>query len=288
MFEKKEDQLFDYAFGELDAHEAQIFEASLLNDKESLAEVDFLRTMKDDLASFRDIPEMQFSKERLRAAILEQGLKPKRPMTQWLNWILAPTAAACVIALGFVLMNGVSHKDTQFIPGPNSFALKSEPSKIGAPIMSGDSSQPVIHSTPVATNSKDSAHTLSRPVKSEVVHHARRHKAITSDNTSTANSGMVMVASNDISDSAKRPVAALASDSHESAKADAGVSAGARDAAFDNSANSDAMKVAFGNTFATTTTSDSKMIEIDNDSDSGVGAAVATEVNNTANVVIGG
>lgn len=289
MFEKKEDQLFDYAFGELDAHDAQIFEAGLLNDEEALAEVEFLRTMKDDLVSLRDIPEMQFSKERLRAAILEQGLKPKKPMTQWLNWVLAPTATACVLVLGFVLMNGVSHKDTQFIPGPNSFAMTSQPPKIDAPIVNKSLSGPMIHSTPVATTTKnDSVHPSSQPVKSEVVHHSRKHKVTGNDKAPTNDPGMIMVASNDISDSAKRSTAALVGDSHEVAKADAAVTGVARDAAFDNSANSDAMKVAFGNTFASTSTADSKMIEIDNDSDSGVGAAVATEVNNTANVVIGG
>ena len=111
MFEKKEDKLFEYAFGDLDAHDAQVFEASLLKDDASAEELKFLQSIKGDLMSFRDIPEMQYSKERLRDAILGQGLKPSRPSLPWLNWVLAPGALACTFALGYVLMNGTSHKE---------------------------------------------------------------------------------------------------------------------------------------------------------------------------------
>ena len=93
MFNNKEDKLFEYAFGDLNSRDAQIFEAGLLKDDEIAEQAKFLQSLKGDLASFRDIPEMQYSKERLRDAILGQGLKPTRPGLPWLNMILAPGAA---------------------------------------------------------------------------------------------------------------------------------------------------------------------------------------------------
>ncbi|HLO98583.1 MAG TPA: hypothetical protein VK171_08305, partial [Fimbriimonas sp.] len=74
----RQDQIFEYAFGEMSAQDAQVFEATLLNDIEAQKEINALKGLRNDFSLLSDIPEMQFSKERLRTAILDQGIQPKK------------------------------------------------------------------------------------------------------------------------------------------------------------------------------------------------------------------
>ena len=281
MFEKEEDKLFEYAFGDLDAHDAQIFEASLLKDEVSAEEAKFLQSIKGDLMSFRDIPEMQYSKERLRDAILGQGLKPSKPAFPWLNWVLAPGALACTFALGYVMMHGTSRKDPVYI-GPE-VADKSgagpklptqELKKPGSMVASNTDEKPgfpdVIDShwaydkgfEPHGSGNSSVAKTSSavemkyRP--------SRKHSKSNVPSTSTM---VAMNVANKISAAPSGYVASVASlsgsvSSTESTK----------------------------DTIESTTTPvvDATMILIDKDQDSGVGAPVATEVNDTKNVIVGG
>ena len=65
---KNDDELLNLAFGELSDRDSQAFEARLLGDASAQKELDLLRTLRSDMVGLRDIPEMQFSKERLRDA----------------------------------------------------------------------------------------------------------------------------------------------------------------------------------------------------------------------------
>lgn len=285
MFEKKEDKLFDFAFGELSAQEAQLIEAELMKDAPSQAEVDFLRTMKSDLASFRDIPEMQYSKERLRSAILEQGLKPKKPIGNWLNWVLAPSAMAGVFALGFILMNGVNRKAPTYVPGPDNRVAMTTPKTD-----MGSFSKPSFKEVPQVgdggnfdrfpdgkdlvklyegVDNGDQAARSPRSLVSRRMSGSRPKASQVEVQHNGPVEGPVMVAMNFNEDfSAKKTFASVQADSGQ-----------------DLEVRNDAMTVAFPKKARK---SEAKVIEINRDQDSGIGAAVATEVSNTTDVVIGG
>ena len=98
MNKREEDRLIELAFGELDSTEESILAHRVHSDEEFEAFVSEWEELRDDLKDLRDIPEMQFSKERLRDAILGQGLKPARTLSWW-NYAWAPLAACLAIAV---------------------------------------------------------------------------------------------------------------------------------------------------------------------------------------------
>ena len=282
MFEKKEDKLFGYAFGDLDEQEAQVFEAALLKDEVSAEEVKFLQSIKVDLASFRDIPEMQYSKERLRSAILGQGLKPSRPGFPWLNWVLAPGAAACVVALGYVLMNGTARKDPTLIGGPNmasnsGVGIKlpeqklTKPDPIVAEVYNGGDKFPDIPDTHWASEKTGENLTYRFSDK-------RNKVSKGSDRRSRTKSPLLAMRDS------KESAVEMASESVKTSVAlTSGSGGGGATAPGAAGIMADsAMKAEPLPSVGAT------MIMINKDQDSGVGAPVATEVNDTKNVVIGG
>jgi hypothetical protein len=278
MFEKKEDKLFGYAFGDLDAHDAQVFEASLLKDEASAEEVKFLQSMKGDLASFRDIPEMQYSKERLRHAILGQGLKPSRPGFPWLNWILAPGAAACVLALGYVMMNGTSRKDPTLIGTP---MIASNPGVgLKLPEQKLEKPAPIVatKSEPKSGEMQWTSISDRFPKVTRFVEQGPRKSRRQQSKENRKESPMLAV-----NTGLKTPIY-KASDSVKSSVA---VTGGAGVAGSGGAGSPTAIMEATMKSEPTASL-DAAMIMIDKDQDSGVGAPVATEVNDTKNVIIGG
>lgn len=100
-----EDKLMELAFGELNPEEATRLEARLEADPLAARDVAFTRLMREDLLSLADnVPPDQLSKERLRQAILGNGLHPV-PMRRslGLGWLWAP-AAAFAAAFVFVFL----------------------------------------------------------------------------------------------------------------------------------------------------------------------------------------
>jgi len=101
---KFEEKLAQLAFGDLKPDEAAKLEQEAQANPEAMRTLALYKDMRAGLRSLSDIPEDQFSKERLRDAILTQGLRPvpTRPVSNR-AWLWMP-AAACV--LGFALMYG--------------------------------------------------------------------------------------------------------------------------------------------------------------------------------------
>ncbi len=282
MFEKKEDKLFGYAFGDLDEHDAQVFEASLLKDEASAEEVKFLQSIKGDLASFRDIPEMQYSKERLRSAILGQGLKPSRPGFPWLNWVLAPGAAACVVALGYVLMYGTSRKDPTLIGVPSmasnsSVGIKLPEQKLTKP-------EPIVaekdaNGTPTGFPDVRDSHWASDDSVGTFRVSEKRDRVLKGSGRRSRTKAPLLAMRE-----VKKSAVEMASESVKTSASLTGgsggggaISPGAAGFAADSAMKSEPLPSV-----------DATMIMINKDQDSGVGAPVATEVNDTKNVVIGG
>jgi len=97
-----EDRLAQFAFGEISPSEATELEQILERDPEARRAYQTYKQMKVGLKSLSEVPEDQFSTERLRDAILTQGLKPapiKRPNP--IVWMWMPLAAS---VLGFMMV----------------------------------------------------------------------------------------------------------------------------------------------------------------------------------------
>ncbi len=102
MKEKNENRLIEYAFGELDAHEAEILRQELAADDEAAKFVLEFESLRQDLRTLdAEVPEHQLSTERLRHAILNDGLHKTRKRGSWISWLWMPATAG---AMAFSLM----------------------------------------------------------------------------------------------------------------------------------------------------------------------------------------
>lgn len=105
MRKKIEEELAKLAFGDLDADAAQRLELQTQADPEASKTFESYCRMKNELRSLcTDVPDDQLSKDRLREAILTRGLKEHRPVSR-LSWLWMPAAAA-VLAFSFVALKG--------------------------------------------------------------------------------------------------------------------------------------------------------------------------------------
>lgn len=113
MNRKREEELMQLAFGDLRREMGASREID--TDPEAAKTYQAYCEMRDGLKALRDIPEMQLSTERLRDAILREGLHPKRgPVWNW-SWITTPLAVG---ACAFVVVT-MMRKPASPIPGGN-------------------------------------------------------------------------------------------------------------------------------------------------------------------------
>jgi hypothetical protein len=106
MRKRFEEDLSKLAFGDLDAEEARRLEMRTLSDPEASQTFQTYCRMKEELRSLaQDVPADQLSKERLREAILNRGMKDQPPRTAKPTWIWMPAMAA-VLAFGFMFVKG--------------------------------------------------------------------------------------------------------------------------------------------------------------------------------------
>lgn len=101
---KFEERLARLAFGDLSPEETQRLEQEALGNPDAARVLMEYSAMRDGLRNLgADVPADQLSKERLRDAILGQGLRPAavEPTRPAWNWLWMPTVA-CAIAFGIV------------------------------------------------------------------------------------------------------------------------------------------------------------------------------------------
>ncbi len=101
---KFDEKLAQLAFGELSPDEAARIEAQAATNPEALKVLATYRSMKGGMGDLMEIPEDQFSKDRLRNAILMQGLKPQPEKASPLGWLWMP-ATAFLLAAGVMMFN---------------------------------------------------------------------------------------------------------------------------------------------------------------------------------------
>lgn len=271
----KDEQLYSYAFGELSDSELQRIEAELMKDPAANKEVELLMDLRSDLKSFQEIPEMQLSTERLREAILGQGLKPAKPSFAWWTWLGGPAAAASVFLLFFAASGGVNrmlgrNPEPQVVLGDQS--KKPEPmvafntpdsKKIGT--FSEIEAEPLKSPVFKFEGSRVGGETVSKKLKSQ---HIRKKK---SPRRNTSSSEMVLVATNNIE---RTTPSTLRNDSSSKKVEPTKIDAGEKEIP--------------GMDSAAITAPDSTIVMINTERDETTGAPIATEVRNPSNVVIGG
>lgn len=131
MKRNSDDHLFNLAFGETSEAERAELEAKAATDPAVAAKLRELRNLKADLRSLADVPPDQLSNDRLRDAILGQGLKPKQAF-DW-SWVWMP-ALSCVLVAG--LMMGIRHRQSVEPSLVGSAVVSLQTS--GVPLFSGD------------------------------------------------------------------------------------------------------------------------------------------------------
>src|ERR1041384_7714142 len=93
MKRKNEENLIRLAFGDVDPREAERAKKLLVEDAEATKLFAGYEEIREGLKQLHT-PEHQLSTERLREAILRDGLKKEKPSASGWRWTLAPVAVA--------------------------------------------------------------------------------------------------------------------------------------------------------------------------------------------------
>lgn len=120
MKNRREDELIQLAFGELRGTEAERLSASLELGSADAALVEEMAALRDDL-KLLSVPAHQLSTERLRDAILNQGLHPKRTsgLPQWFKFAMTPALTLAVAYVITVSLNRPGTSDPVIAMGGN-------------------------------------------------------------------------------------------------------------------------------------------------------------------------
>ncbi len=135
MNKKLEDKLAMLTFGDLSPEETTRLEQEVAGDPKAVMVLRQYRDMRSGLKALHDIPEHQLSTERLRHAVLNQGLKPtSRPQ---LGWLWMPTVAA-VLTFGIVLVRNTHQSSPLASIGSNASLANSSPAPMAMNEPMGD------------------------------------------------------------------------------------------------------------------------------------------------------
>lgn len=138
MKKRLEEKLAMFAFGDLSPEETTQLEKEVAGNREAMLVLEEYRGMRSGLKAMGDIPEHQLSTDRLRHAILNQGLKPKsRPQIGWL-WMPATAAA---LAFGIVMVRNANRSVLPAIGpagGSHEFVVNETPDAFALATASGE------------------------------------------------------------------------------------------------------------------------------------------------------
>ena len=281
----KDDLLFGYAFGELSDAEIAKIESELMLDDAFQSEANLLKDLKSDLKSFEEIPEMQFSTERLRDAILGQGLKPKKVAPQWLSWVSAPMALASVVLLAFVFTGGVNRMlGRQQNPVYVSAGSSQRATSLTGPMVAVNESAFSLQSKGTGSKVSSSANQTLKSEDEKMQVGSKGNRRLNPRNERAK--GLVAAL-----DTSSRP--SLARPASQSARSmrNMGVPGGVNNEVAGNVSISDTVPEQGSASIisvAKTEVAPTEIVILNSERDAGTGAAIATEVKNPTNVVIGG
>lgn len=98
-----EERIAMLAFGELEGTELAKVQELVQRDSEAAKLLAKYEGMRSDLRLLRDVPPEQLSTDRMRDAILGQGLKPERTRN-WFGWVWIPAGAAAFAFFATVML----------------------------------------------------------------------------------------------------------------------------------------------------------------------------------------
>lgn len=281
----KDDLLFGYAFGELSDAEIAKIESELMLDDALQSEANLLKDLKSDLKSFEEIPEMQFSTERLRDAILGQGLKPKKVAPQWLSWVSAPMALASVVLLAFVFTGGVNRMlGRQQNPVYVSAGSSQSATSLSGPMVAVNESTFSLQSKATGSQVSSSANQTPKSEDEKMQGGRKGNRRLNPRNERAK--GLVAAL-----DTSSRP--SLARPASQSARSmrNMGVPGGVNNEVAGNVSISDTVPEQGSASIISAAKAEvapTEIVILNSERDAGTGAAIATEVKNPTNVVIGG
>lgn len=281
----KDDLLFGYAFGELSDAEIAKIESELMLDDALQSEANLLKDLKSDLKSFEEIPEMQFSTERLRDAILGQGLKPKKVAPQWLSWVSVPMALGSVVLLAFVFTGGVNRMlGRQQNPVYVSAGSSQSATSLSGPMVAVNESTFSLQSKATGSQVSSSANQTPKSEDEKMQGGRKGNRRMNPRNERAK--GLVAAL-----DTSSRP--SLARPASQSARSmrNMGVPGGVNNEVAGNVSISDTVPEQGSASIisaAKTEVAPTEIVILNSERDAGTGAAIATEVKNPTNVVIGG
>ena len=281
----KDDLLFGYAFGELSDAEIAKIESELMLDDALQSEANLLKDLKSDLKSFEEIPEMQFSTERLRDAILGQGLKPKKVAPQWLSWVSAPMALGSVVLLAFVFTGGVNRMlGRQQNPVYVSAGSSQSATKLSGPMVAVNESTFSLQSK--ATGSQVSSSAIQTPKSEDEKMQGGRKGNRRMNPRNERAKGLVAAL-----DTSSRPSLARPASQSVRSMRNMGVPGGVNNEVAGNVSISDTVPEQGSASIISAAKAEvapTEIVILNSERDAGTGAAIATEVKNPTNVVIGG
>lgn len=102
----RDEDLIKLAFGELDETEAETLRKELAADAAASSQIGEYNWIKEGLSDLRPVPPMQYSTERLRDAILGEGLnvRKRNPLALILAWTPAGAFGVAAVITGVMLM----------------------------------------------------------------------------------------------------------------------------------------------------------------------------------------
>lgn len=117
----RDEDLIKLAFGELDETEAETLRKELSADAAASSQIGEYNWIKEGLSDLRPVPPMQYSTERLRDAILGEGLnvRKRNPLARILAWTPAGAFGVAAVITGVMLMR----------TGPESIVAPESPAK---------------------------------------------------------------------------------------------------------------------------------------------------------------
>lgn len=276
MNRKREEELMQMAFGDL-RREMGSRAAEIDKDPDAAKTYQAYCEMRDGLKALRDIPEMQLSTERLRDAILREGLHPKRGFVWNWSWITTPLAVG---ACAFVVVTMI-RKPASPIPGGNIVSN-------GQPMMVGmnEASKPDLFDTTFDEIRKpiDFGESImaAAPVKEEIsprVVRVRQTNRREADKSPVLTLAMATKPIPGLSSSLAKETSAPSLDERPSPDAFVNASFAPTPAT---------MKTMAMTSFAAKSADAGEIVQIESKMDAESGAAKATEVKANQNVEIGG
>jgi len=262
MNRKIEDELMKLAFEEMTPEQASELSQIAASDPEAQRTLTDYQDIKRSLRMLADVPPHQLSNERLRSAILGQGLKPARKRFS-LGWASMPLSAAA-LAVVFMAIKPkppvepmvALHQKENLFPVPT---ITAPPSRFALKTPAANTALPSIVPQPTPTVMKSTV-AFHRSVR----HHSHKiddRVALVSGDENGSLDGDIRFAMNQADKQVKSPVTSASPLVANPSAAPAATVAENKPAA---------------------------IVLIDGQKDGNTGASRATEVDSTSNVVVGG